>query len=656
VGEFELLRPWWLLALLPLPLLLWRIGHSQGGLGGWQRLCEPHLLEALRHGGQSAGSSGSRWRLQLPLALSWLLAVTALAGPAWERQQQPLLREGEARVILLDLSRSMDATDLTPSRIERARFKALELLRNNRDGQVGLIAFAGEAHVVAPLTEDAATVSNLLLPLSSDLMPQQGSRVDLAIGRALELLDGAGAQGGELLLIGDGANEAALAVAAGVKAAGRRLSVIAVGSEQGAPIRLNEGGFLKDSSGAIVVPGVDLALLQRLADSGGGVFTRLTADGSDLQLIESAGRRGELRQLEGEVAEQAWRDGGVWLLLPLIPLLLLAFRRGALLLLPLLVLAAAPVETLEAASWWLRDEQRGEQLIESDPAAALPLLEDPSWRGAAHYRAGDHEAALESWQGIEGADAAYNRGNALARLGRYQEAVAAYLSALEQQPDMADAAANLALVESLIEPPPEQQDSEQQQEQADSDADSEPGGQQEQNHQPGGGEQKQEPTAEESGQAGQNEQNSSGQPQNRDDGQQDGAAGEEQAESTPSGEEGGERRDRQQASNEEGGEDSALPQSAVDHEESSQADAEALREALASQREKSEEGAGQPAEGSEEATAPVSIETSESQRATEQWLRRIPDDPAGLLRQKFLLEHRLRRQRGEITENGGEPW
>ncbi|MBF0470945.1 MAG: VWA domain-containing protein, partial [Gammaproteobacteria bacterium] len=183
--SFHFLRPEWFLALIPLLLILLLSERRRRGEGQWQQVCDAALLPYILIR-QKQGKASALPRLWL--LLMGLIAVTALAGPVWERTPQPLFRSQEALVVLFDLSRSMDATDLRPSRLERARLKLLDLLHQRQEGLTALITYAAQPFVVTPLTEDSATIEALVRSLSTDIMPAQGSRPDLAIAKGVELL------------------------------------------------------------------------------------------------------------------------------------------------------------------------------------------------------------------------------------------------------------------------------------------------------------------------------------------------------------------------------------------------------------------------------------------------------------------------------------
>ena len=328
--SFHFLYPQWLLGLLLLPALLWLLTQGARGANPWRKVVDPALLPALLVGDEQ--STGSRWRWGL-LTTGWLIAIVALAGPVWEKKPLPVYRNQDALVVVLDLSRSMNTPDLRPSRLTRARFKLRDLLKTREEGQTALVVFAGDAFAVTPLTTDTETIVSQLGPLRPEIMPVQGSRVDLGLEEAEKLLQQAGARRGRVLLMTDGYSDpAALDVAKRLRASGHALAVLGVGTPQGAPLPNGRGGFVRDANDKVVVPKLDEPALTRLAEAGGGRYLRIRADDSDLRALlppREAGL-GDARAKTDQRADQ-WREYAPWLLLPLAVLAALGFRRGWLL-------------------------------------------------------------------------------------------------------------------------------------------------------------------------------------------------------------------------------------------------------------------------------------------------------------------------------------
>ena len=452
-AEFHLLRPLWLLALLPLALLLWRLLRSAGEGEAWRGVVDAHLLPHLLSGDQGRAQRLPLWLL----AAAWLLLVLALAGPTWERLPEPLYQARQFRVVVLDLSPSMNATDLAPSRLVRARFKVLDLLRQSEEGQTAMLAYGAEPYVVSPLTTDVKTIAAQVPSLDTSLLPVVGARrTDLALDQAAELLRQAGAPEGEVILVTDGVENApaANAAAARLRTAGYRVSVLGVGTLDGSPVRSRDGGLLKDANGAIRVSRLQETALRELAGAGGGVYVTASPGDGDIALLRPGTplAPGELDE-EQTTQTDRWHEEGPLLLVLLLPLAALAFRRGWLS--PLLLLVFVLPPDADASLWddlWQRPDERATRLLEDGQATqAAELFRRQDWRAAARYRAGDYEQSLQALEGLEGPDSDYNRGNALAYLDRLEEAVAAYDRTLAADPGHADARHNRALLQRLIE-------------------------------------------------------------------------------------------------------------------------------------------------------------------------------------------------------------
>ncbi len=452
------LRPFWLLLLPLLAWLLWRLWHRQRRIGRWQT-----LLPVAFHATLLSGGSGEAGRLRwVTLGLAWALALLALLGPSWQRIEQPDMKPVAPLVAILELTPRMLASDTPPTRLEQSRRKLLDLLEARRDAQTALVVYAGSAHTLVPLSDDLATTSNLLEALKPSIMPEPGQRADLALQRALQLLDQGASGRGRVLLISGGLSEMERA---GIRAtmSGRReqIDLLGVGTAQGAPIVNDDGGFLKDEHGAILLPRLDVPGLRRFASELGGGYQNLRIDDSDLANLGLLAPAGELRASGEPTLLALWADQGHWLLLPLLLLAAAAGRRGWLFGLALLLVPPTG-EAFELNDLWLRREQQGQRLLEAQrPAEAANRFEDPQRQAHALYLAGDYPAAAERFALDDSASGHYNRGNALARADQLEAAIDAYDQALERQPDMQPALSNKALIEELLRQRQAGQDSQQ---------------------------------------------------------------------------------------------------------------------------------------------------------------------------------------------------
>ena len=312
IGMLHFIRPSWLL-LLPLAImlpLLWRFLRRPSG--DWARVCDPHLLRWLSVGQEEGQNRKFGYWLS---GLGLLIALLALAGPSWQKLPDSSFSARDGRVIVLDLSRSMLAEDLRPNRLTRARFRLADLLDATEEGQTGMVAYAGDAFVVSPLTNDMNTIGNLLPALRPDIIPVGGSRADLALKMAAELLDRAGFNRGEILLVTDSANAADAAHARVLADRGIMTSVLGVGTVDGAPIP-SGAGFVNDRAGNVVIAKLNRVSLQAAAEAGGGRYSELgLTPREDSPWLDGGGSEFERRD---DALGERWNDTGPWLLLLLL--------------------------------------------------------------------------------------------------------------------------------------------------------------------------------------------------------------------------------------------------------------------------------------------------------------------------------------------------
>lgn len=332
IEHLHFIRPWFLLCLIPAVYLWWKLRACLTVANKWRDVIDAELLEHLlqREGSVLQGNGAWHWWV----FAGWIVCVLALAGPSWEQRETATFRNVAERVIVIDLSKSMDATDIKPSRLIRVRQKVEDILNRSEEVENAIVVYAASPFVVSPLTNDAATIKSMIAALHVDVMPAQGSRTSLALDKALELLDGVRSKDGQILLFTDSSvDSAALTSAATIAAKGYSLSVIGVGSEEGVPIPNKRAGFLKDRSGNIVVARLDEPALKSLAKAGGGDYRLIAANESDINSLLDGFERGERSASmeedgSGTQTIEAWVDRGPWLMLLLLPLAAVVFRRG----------------------------------------------------------------------------------------------------------------------------------------------------------------------------------------------------------------------------------------------------------------------------------------------------------------------------------------
>ena len=442
------LRPEWFFALLPLLIILILIWKSERLNSSWSRYISPHLAHFLVSKSQQVKRSNLGY-----LAASWFIAVLALSGPAISKQSLPVFEAAQGRVIIMDMSLSMYATDLAPNRLTQAKFKATDLIEALTEGETGLIAYAGDAFTISPLTRDSATLLNLLPTLSPDIMPVRGSNLPAALAQGKSLLAQGGHIQGDIILLADGVStnqiNAAKKVLQGTQ---YRLSILALGSKQGSPIRLPDGQLLRDRSDQVVVAKTDYSQLNELTQSADGILVPFRSDGADLQQLTTwLNNSGETKatELNGEV----WQDAGPYIALLLLLPVLLSFRHG--LVASLLVFAIYQPSPVQASAWddlWKTKDQQGMQAYKTqDYTHASTTFTSPQWQASAHYKAGEYDEALSLFEQDSSASGLYNQGNVLMQKGEFEEAAKRYSSALELDPNLEGAEDNHQLAEKLAQ-------------------------------------------------------------------------------------------------------------------------------------------------------------------------------------------------------------
>lgn len=453
LGDFHFLRPLWLLlalfaALLP---LLWRRSRDlQRRLRN--NIAEhllPHLLVTPKD-------------LQHLRPVHWLCAMLligafAAAGPTWEQDRPDFLENRAPLIVAMDLSPSMDANDVQPTRLEAAKHKLHDLIQRRAGARTALIAYAGSAHLVLPPTDDPALLDTFIQALGTGLIDKPGKDVSAVIEQAKRLLR-AEKTPGSLLLITDGADTAQFdGLDKQLDNSQLQVLVLAVGNEDGGMIQGAGGQPKVDSNGRPVVGRFDMAALKQLAAVLDAPLGSLTLDDDDLDWIELHAQQ-HFQSASAEQQQLHWKDAGYWLCWPLLLLALLGVRKGwsvnwvpALLLATSLGWPAAPAKANALTDAFFTRDQQGRWAAEHEhwPQAAA-LFVDPYWKGVAAYHAADYDLALVTFARLDTAQAWFYLGNIYVRRFKFDQAIAAYTQALQRQPQFPEATANLALAQALL--------------------------------------------------------------------------------------------------------------------------------------------------------------------------------------------------------------
>ena len=585
--ELHFIRPYWFLALIPLTGCIWYLARQKLVNRHWESVCDPALLPYIL-----VGRTGVRSYRDIALIGSiFLITIMALAGPAWEKLPQPVFQKESALVIALDLSYSMYADDIKPSRLERARFEISDLLDLRKEGQTALIAYAGDAFTVTPLTNDTQTIKSQLTALSPEIMPAPGSNIELTLKKAQELLKQAGQSLGHVLLITDEIDDKYKSHIKDLKSDGYKVSILGIGTKEGAPVKLADGTLLEDRTGSIVIPKLEVRSLQKLARAGGGLYESSQINDRDIEQLNQFFNKGVSadNKTESDFDTDQWHEFGPWLVLLIIPFMALVFRKGYLsFLLCFFIVQPDDVLALDWNELWFNKDQLGMRALENkENEKASELFENRDWKAAAKYKAGDYSATERLLQDAEDKRSLYNKGNALAKQGRYEEAIAMYDKVLNKDAEHEDAKFNKELLEKELE-------------------------------------------KKQQGQSKKPEQTNEGTDKNEND---DGFESDYNLQRSGSHGESGQKGDGQSEKSEEmsdGGKQGGEKNSDNDEQDN-----------IKEQKTDEEEGENKQ----QPSMQAQSNEVDEEKQASEQWLRRIPDDPSGLLRRKFKYQYQQQSRR-----------
>ena len=613
MADFHFIRPFWLLAIIVLFFMLFLLKKLRVKQSGWQQLLPAHLSKVLVQGNSKAKSSS----LALPFIIG-LLSILAMAGPSWQKLPQPVYQVAQGSVLIMDMSYSMYSTDVVPNRLTRARYKAIDLLDNIKEGEIGLIAYAGDAFSISPLTDDSNNIKLLLPSLSPELMPVLGSNPFAALSLANEMLINAGHNDGDIYWFTDGIDNIDIQdITQWSREHPYRLNILGVGTKTGAPIKLSNGELMKDDNGAIIVPKLTVQALRGLAKRGRGNYTTLTHDNKDIERLTYKPLVNDTDNTkESENTGDQWQEFGPYLLLLILPLLLGYFRRGALMVTLPFALMLIPNNNAYADIWqdlFKTKDQQGQAHFNSEQyQQAAEEFKNPLWQGSAHYKAGNYEQALSAFQQESNADALYNQGNTLAKLQKIDEAIAAYDKALQQDPNLEDAKSNKAILEQLKK-------------------------QQENQEQQSGDDQQQDKDQEQQDQDGDSQEGDNQENQSQSDESKEG----EQQQSDQQGQQNSEPKDQSEQ------DESAEQESSEEQKQQEQNNSE--------QQEQSDEQQANKAQQAEEAESSNEEQSAEAQQLAEQLaketeqkhqqlLNKVTDDPYMLLRNKMQLEYQKRNQ------------
>jgi len=425
LAQFHFIRPFWLLILPVFLCLWWIIRRNNQQRSALPPGIAPHLAHALQ-----VNPTGKRRILPIDgVALCGVLLAFAAAGPAWTRLPNPLQADTAPLVVAFKITPSMEMTDLAPSRLDRARFKIIDLINGRAGARTALIAYAGSAHQVAPLTEDANILRPLLESLQPRVMPREGDAPATALAMGRQILSKSDVPGAILFVLDDfnPSNLAAFTAESDIK-----------------------------HSIFFMIAAPDGTTLPQLAQIKTAKALHLAPDDSDLTQVSRWLDQAYVAALSSDERLQ-WQDRGWWLAWPAALLALIWFRRGwtmrwafLLVVLPLLTPTTSRAEGWR--DWFLTPDQQGQRAMNGKNFdAASTLFTDPLHRGYALMKAGQYADAATKFSGLSSYDAAMGEGLSHIRNREYRPAIAAFETALERQPDDPDASNNLNVSKAILD-------------------------------------------------------------------------------------------------------------------------------------------------------------------------------------------------------------
>jgi Ca-activated chloride channel homolog len=450
LANFHFLRPQALWLLIPAALLLWLVRRRDDPRVQLRGVIAPHLLEHLLIDPQRR----LRIRPVHLVSLSLAIAALGLAGPTWRQEPTPFTEDTAPLAVAIDLSADMDAIDIQPTRLERAKLKVQDLLKSRPGARTALVVYTAKAYRVLPLTDDPELVDLFLSSLATRLMPSAGRNSASALQLSEETLAKTTTPG-TILFIASGIERSAFPDFARAKETRNQALFLAVGTSKGGPLLAGENRYQTNATGGRIISRLDTASFKALESDTGVPVSRLTLDDADLDWIEKR-IQSHLVAARDKDPHARWEDFGYFLVFPTALLAVLWFRKGwTIRWLPALVILMLAPDTkagdFQFIDLWMTHDQQARYAFEKgDYASAARLFEDPLWKGISFYRAGKYDEAVSALAQVESAEGYFWLGNVFARSKKLPEAVQSYDQALRLRTNFPEAEANKALVLSLI--------------------------------------------------------------------------------------------------------------------------------------------------------------------------------------------------------------
>jgi Ca-activated chloride channel family protein len=410
------------------------------------------------------------------MLLLWCLLIFALANPRWNFTEVESFKPNVNIVFLVDLSKSMDAEDEKPSRIERVKQEIRDIISNVTGVNTGVIAFASQAHIISPVTNDRSSVEYLIDSLDTELISVQGSNIAAALKSAHLLLKPLSGGINYIVIMSDGDFEknVDLSVARDFKEV--EIITYAFGSKEGAPIPLKEGGFLKYGGKMILSKLEEQNLLKLSGESNKYIKASYLDD--DLKRLQNIIESGKATEKKKFSSMRIWEDNFYIFLIAALIIILPFFRKGAVFPVIVLLFSSNSYAQEEQNLDFLKKENIIEKLTNGDffrnqDQRALRYYDEKQFddaaknfnsdynKGISYYRSEDYQKAEELFRKSDSIESTYNLGNALLKQLKAKEAIKAYESVLKRNRMHEEAAHNLEIAKRLLQKQQQNQTSQQ---------------------------------------------------------------------------------------------------------------------------------------------------------------------------------------------------
>ncbi len=450
IQHFHFIQPLWLWAFVPVLVILLLIILSNRESNKWQQFIAPHLRPFLF----VKGSKRAFWLPLVAYFLAGSLMVLALAGPTWKMKDIP---QGKAAAVLLigiDLSHSMLADDISPTRLERAKLKVIDLLESNPETDIGFFVYAGTPHILVPFCNDYNIIKHHIESLHPAMMPVRGTNMPLAISLVDSLLNKYEAPSTLLLITDDISGSDASLITEFCKNSIHRVTILPMVTNTGGsmPSFYNKRTPLKDKDGNIRIAKADKSIFESLNRNEKILVIQPTLDNSDMESIANEVKQRKMYTLSDEKDDEQWDNQGWWLILPVLIILLVWFRKGWTIFwlwMGIIINSCSPGD--KHANLWYSDDYRAQEMLKDSLfEEAANTFQSLPHKGMAYYKAGNYDAALEIFSLDSTANGLYNKGVTLVQLGRLEEAQNSFKQAIELEPGLEAASQNLTNTQQMI--------------------------------------------------------------------------------------------------------------------------------------------------------------------------------------------------------------